>query len=56
MAINKNAKNLYIKLKNNYTCFAQTIYETAEKVEIIATKENLTLISNKKVNLKGNKS
>ncbi len=56
MAINKNAKNLYVKIKHNYTCTAQAIYETAEKVEIIATKENLTLISNKKINLKGNKS
>jgi hypothetical protein len=56
MAINKNAKNLTVKIKNNYTSMSQTIYETAERVEIIATKENLTLNSNKKVQLKGNKS
>lgn len=56
MAINKSAKNLTVKIKNNYFCMAQTIHETAEKVEIIATKENLILNSNKKVQLKGNKS
>lgn len=56
MAINKTAKNLKIKIKNTHMSFSGTMQETAEKVEIIATKENLTLISVKKINIKGNKS
>lgn len=56
MAINKTAKNLNIKIKNNYTSYFGTIHETAEKVVIVATKENLTFISGKKINIKGNKS
>ncbi|WP_269236280.1 hypothetical protein [Flavobacterium flavigenum] len=55
MAINKNAKNLYVRLKGNYNSESQTFLETAEKVEIVAIKENLKLISNKKVQIKGNK-
>lgn len=55
MAINKSAKNLYVTIDNKYYSIAKTFVETAEKVEIIATEENLTLISNKKVQLKGNK-
>ncbi|MCV9926741.1 hypothetical protein OIU83_03730 [Flavobacterium sp. LS1R49] len=56
MAINKTAKNLTIEIKNKYTCIAKTIYETTGKVEIVATKDNLTLVSNKKVIIRGNKS
>lgn len=55
MAINKTAKNLTIKIKNNYTCFAKTIYETSGKVEIVGTKDNLTLVSNRKIIIRGNK-
>jgi hypothetical protein len=55
MAINKSAKNLYIRIKGNYISQSQTFLETAEKVEIVATKENLNLISSKKVQMKGNK-
>ncbi|WP_185965947.1 hypothetical protein [Flavobacterium sp. ZT3R18] len=55
MAINKSAKNLYITIDNKYYSLAKTFVETADKVEIIATEENLTLISNKKIQLKGNK-
>lgn len=55
MAINKSAKNLYIRIKDNYINLSQTFVETAEKIEIVATKENLNLISNKKVQMKGNK-
>lgn len=54
MAINKSAKNLYIRIKNNYIHQSQIFLETADKVEIVATKENLTLNSNKKVQMKGN--
>lgn len=56
MAIIKTAEKITIKIKNNYVAFAKTIYETSEKVEIVATKENLTLASNKKIQIKGNKS
>lgn len=49
MAINKTANNLKIKIKNNYISSAKTIHEESDKIEIIATKENLTLISGKKV-------
>jgi hypothetical protein len=56
MAINKSAKNLNVKIKNNYICLVKEMEETSEKIEIVATKENLTLISNKKINIRGNKS
>ena len=55
MAINKSAKNLYITIENKYYSMAKTFVETAEKVEIVATEKNLTLLSNKKVQMKGNK-
>ncbi len=55
MAINKNAKNLYITVNNKYYAVSQKFEETAEKVQIVATEKNLTLLSNKKVQLKGNK-
>ncbi|KQB40385.1 hypothetical protein [Flavobacterium aquidurense] len=56
MAINKTAKNLTVKIKNEYISFSKTLYETSEKVEIVATKENLTLYSAKKIQITGNKS
>ena len=56
MAINKSAKNLNMKIKNNYICLVKVIDERSEKIEIVATKENLTLIANKKINIRGNKS
>lgn len=56
MAINKTAMNLNIKIKNNYTASSKTINETSEKVEIVATKENLTLCSARMIQIKGNKS
>lgn len=56
MAINKTAKNLIIDIKRNYISLSKTYCEESEKVEIIATKENLTLISKKKINIRGNKS
>jgi hypothetical protein len=55
MAINKSAKNLYVTINNKYYSLSKTFIETAEKVEIVATEKNLTLLSNKKVQLKGNK-
>jgi len=55
MAINKTAKNLNIEIRKNYTCMAKEIDERSEKIEIVATKENLTLVS-KKIIIRGNKS
>jgi hypothetical protein len=55
MAINKTAKNLYVTIENKYYSISQKFEETAEKIEIVATEKNLTLLSNKKVKLKGNK-
>jgi hypothetical protein len=54
MVINKTEKNLYVTIKQNYVSQSKIFVETAEKVEIAATKENLTLSSNKKVQIKGN--
>lgn len=56
MAINKIAKNLTLTIKNEYTSFSKTHYETSEKIEIVATKENLTLYSGNKIQIRGNKS
>jgi hypothetical protein len=56
MAINKTAKNLKVEVKNNYISSAKMIHEESDKVEIIAIKENLTLLSNKKIVIKSNKS
>lgn len=56
MAINKIAKNLNIEIRNHYSSSAKIIYETSGKIVIVATKENLSLISGKKINIKGNKS
>lgn len=56
MAIRKTAKNLKIKIRENYICFAKTINEESDKVEIVATKRNLTLASNRKIYIRGNKS
>ncbi|MHC0445195.1 hypothetical protein ACWA1F_07280 [Flavobacterium sp. 3-218] len=56
MAINKTAKNLKIKIKNKYISISKKLDETSGKVEIVATKENLTLASNNTINVRGNKS
>ena len=56
MAINKIAKNLYITIENKYYSSSQTFEGISEKVTIVATHEKLTLISNKKIQIKGNKS
>lgn len=53
MAINKIAKNIYININERYYSNAKVIEEVAEKVEIVATEKNITLVSNKKVNVKG---
>ena len=56
MAIKKTAKNLYVIVKGEYTGMSKTFYETAGGVEIVATKGNLGLGSNKKVCVTGKKS
>ena len=56
MAINKTAKNLSVKIREKYICIAKESTETSDKIEIVATKENLTLMSNKKIIIRGNKS
>ena len=53
MAIIKKAKNMYIAVRGTHTVIAGTIMETADKITITATKENLTLGSNKKVIMQG---
>nr|WP_315239268.1 hypothetical protein [uncultured Flavobacterium sp.] len=53
MAINKTAKNIYIKVNGAYTISAGTFIETANKITITATKGNLNLISNKKIIITG---
>ena len=55
MAINKTAKNLYVTLCKSYDSKAKKVEETAEKVEIVATKENLKLLCNKKIVITGTK-
>lgn len=55
MTIIKRAKNLYITIENKYYSHSKIFIETAEKVEIVATVEKLTLVSNKKILVKGNK-
>ncbi len=53
MAIKKTSRNLFITILDKYESTAQTHEEHAEKVEIVATGENLILASNKKINIKG---
>lgn len=55
MAINKTAKNLYVKVYKSYDSNAKKVQETAEKVEIVATQENLKLLCNKKIVITGTK-
>ena len=51
MAIKKIAKNLFITLRENYVSTSKTYVENAEKVEIVATGQNLVLASNKKISI-----
>lgn len=56
MAINITAKNLHIDIEKKYFVTSKNFEETSEKITIVATDDKLTLISNKKVQIKGNKS
>lgn len=53
MAIIKQAKNIRINVKNNYTSVSGSLTETADSITIEATDGNLTLASNKKVIVHG---
>lgn len=53
MAINKRAKNLNSTIKGTHTMVCGTFTEISESITITSTKENLQLISNKKVMSEG---
>jgi hypothetical protein len=55
MGIFKTAKNLTVTIENKHTITAKTIEETAEKVTIVATHGDLSLISNRKIIIKDKK-
>lgn len=56
MAINKQAKNIHIKVQNDYRLEAGKLVKTADKVNIEAKHGNLTLDSSKKVQTRGNQN
>lgn len=53
MGITKQAKNITIYAKTEYNVRAKELEEIADKVNYEAQKDNLVLISNKRVDLKG---
>lgn len=53
MGINKRARNISITVREEYFVKSGVLTESADSIKIEATKENLELISNKKVVLKG---
>ena len=56
MSITKTAKNITIKVKEDYKLIVNGKMEKiANEVNIEATEENLTLVSNSKINLRSNK-
>ncbi len=56
MAITKQAKNLTVKVKNRYQLFVgEKLEKVAETLNIESQEENLIIVSNKKINAKGNK-
>lgn len=56
MAITKQAKNINITVANKYQLIVGgTLSKVCDKVNFEAQFENLTLSSNKKVNMEGNK-
>ncbi|MFK6999270.1 hypothetical protein [Flavobacterium oreochromis] len=56
MSITKTAKNIRITVKENYNLMVGGKMEKfANQVNIEATEENLTLISNNKINMRSNK-
>ncbi|MDI9309680.1 MAG: hypothetical protein QM535_05655 [Limnohabitans sp.] len=56
MSITKTANNITIKVKEDYKLIVNGKMEKiANEVNIEATEENLTLVSNSKINLRSNK-
>jgi len=55
MAIRKTAKNIVINITQEHRLVAGTLEETAQKIFVYATEDNLTLNSNKKIITNGNK-
>jgi len=55
MGITKTAKNILITCKGDYNVTAGSIIEIANKVNIEAKNDNLSLISNKAIHIKGDK-
>ncbi len=56
MAIRKNAKNITIKVQNSYNLVVGgKLEKIANKINVEAQKDNLTLASNKKIVSEGNK-
>ncbi|MCG8713900.1 hypothetical protein, partial [Tenacibaculum finnmarkense] len=54
--INKQAKNIIIKVKNKHIVkVGGTLTKTADKISIEATNGNLTFVSNKKINIRSEK-
>ncbi|MFV0332159.1 MAG: hypothetical protein ACK5KL_20405 [Dysgonomonas sp.] len=53
MAINKTAKNMEVKINNSYLSTSKSLKKEAEYMEVEATVENLTLVSNKKIQTLG---
>ena len=57
MAINITAKNIIIKVKNDYNLYVGgKLEKITNKMNVEATKGNLDLISNKKITANGNKT
>lgn len=54
MAIIKRAKNIKIKVRNNYTLMAGKLIKIADQMNVESKVENLELISNKKIIAQGN--
>jgi len=55
MAIIKTAKNITIEVTETYLIKAGKLTEQANAINIEAKKENLSISSNKKVQIHGNK-
>lgn len=56
MAIRKNAKNISIRVSNNYNLtVGGKLEKIADEIFVYATRKNLTLASNKKIVSNGNK-
>jgi hypothetical protein len=54
MAIIKKAKNITLQIKHDYTAIAGKMEETAKKITVYSSKEDLVLNSNKKIVTNGN--